>query len=65
MMRARPLEKLYLRVGSPPGDMVFGSFVIGVPIETVLDLKKQYQDRNFAGQVESSGSLSYDIATDL
>ena len=45
--------------------MVFGSFVIGVPIETVLDLKKQYQDRNFAGQIESSGSLSYDIATDL
>ena len=59
------LEKLYLRVESLPGDMVFGSFVIGVPIETVLDLKKQYPDRNFAGQVESSGSVSYDIATDL
>ena len=43
------LEKRYLRVETLPGDRVFGSFVIGVPTATVLDLKQQYPDRNFAG----------------
>jgi hypothetical protein len=33
------LEKRYLRVETLLGDRVFGSFVIGVPIATVLDLK--------------------------
>jgi hypothetical protein len=43
------LEKRYLRVESLSGNRVFGFFVIGVPIETVLEIKKQYPDRNFAG----------------
>ena len=43
------LEKRYLRVETLLGDRVFGSFVIGVPIATVLDLKQQYPDHSFAG----------------
>src|ERR1700692_3499104 len=43
------LEKRYLRVETLRGDRVFGSFVIGVPIATVLDLKQQYPDHSFAG----------------
>jgi hypothetical protein len=46
---SEPLEKRYLRVESPSGDTVYGSFVIGVPVETVLQLKQKYPDRQFSG----------------
>jgi hypothetical protein len=45
-----PLEKRYLRAESVSGDKVFGSFVIGVPTATFLDLVKEYPNRNFTGQ---------------
>jgi hypothetical protein len=45
-----PLEKRYLRIESPSGDKVFGSFIIGVPIAKVLELKHKYPDREFLGQ---------------